>query len=261
MKTRIYLVLSLIVAGFGMLSAQPAYFTRIANGPTDADHSWGGSLLDYDNDGLVDLFAANWPGYNCLYHNDGNFQFSKVTTEPVVKVYGECATGVCADFDNDGFLDLFVVNYLGFDFHYHNEGNGTFTRIYDGDTVNLAGHVGCFPAWANLDNDGFLDLMVANDGPENGLGAPNDLWRNDAKANGNANGWLLVKLVGTAPNRSAIGAKIRAKATIWGEEVWQLREISGGNGSWGQTDLRAHFRSTDDPRSKDPVCHRSNRQA
>jgi hypothetical protein len=83
--------------------------------------------------------------------------------------------------------------------------------------------------------------MVANDGPENGLGAPNDLWRNDAKANGNTNGWLLVQLVGTASNRSAIGAKIRAKATIWGEGVWQLREISGGSGSWGQTDLRAHF--------------------
>ena len=451
MKTTLCSALCLTVIGAGSLLAQPAYFTRIADGPTDADHSWGGSLFDYDNDGLVDLFVANWEGYNCLYHNDGNFQFSKVTTEPAVKVYGKCSTGVYADydndgdldlfatgfthkssffrndlgagnstiftkitnqswldavasslgaawsdfdndgfvdlavanassqneflyrndgaggmipvsappltssggksqqcswadydgdgdpdlfvvnsfaqtnflfrndgggaftrvvegpmvnttgnwvglgwadydndgdldlyicdgsgkralcqnngdgtftavegdpvvtpdgnpmaaawgdFDNDGFLDLFVVNYLGFDFLYHNERNGAFTRIYDGDIVNLAGHVGSSPAWADLDNDGFLDLIVMNDGPENGLGAPNDLWRNDAKANGNTNGWLLVQLVGTASNRSAIGAKIRAKATIWGEEVWQLREISGGSGSWGQTDLRAHF--------------------
>ena len=70
---------------------------------------------------------------------------------------------------------------------------------------------------------------------------PNFLYRNDAAANGNTNDWLLVRLIGTASNRSGIGAKIRARATLWGEEVWQLREISGGSGKCSQNDLRAHF--------------------
>jgi hypothetical protein len=70
---------------------------------------------------------------------------------------------------------------------------------------------------------------------------PNFLYRNDAKANGNNNSWLLVRLVGTASNRSAIGAKVRAKASLWGKEAWQLREISGGSGLCSQNDLRAHF--------------------
>src|SRR5207253_4127879 len=48
--------------------------------------------------------------------------------------------------------------------------------------------------------------------------------------NGNSNNWLKVKCVGTVSNRSAIGAKVRAKATIGGKTVWQLREISGGSG-------------------------------
>jgi hypothetical protein len=48
------------------------------------------------------------------------------------------------------------------------------------------------------------------------------------------------RLVGTVSNRAAIGAKVRVRATIWGKEVWQLRQISGGEGG-GQGDLRAHF--------------------
>lgn len=66
---------------------------------------------------------------------------------------------------------------------------------------------------------------------------PNLLYRN----NGNANAWLLVRLIGTVSNRSAIGAKVRARATIGGKEFWQLREISGGSGYCSQNDLRAHF--------------------
>ena len=143
------------------------------------------------------------------------------------------------DFDNDGYLDLFVANaYNQADFLYHNERDGTFTRIYDGDVVDHTG-TGMGAAWADLDNDGFLDLFVAN--YSEGPGMPNDLYRNDAKANGNSNGWLLVRLVGTASNRSAIGAKIRAKSTLWGKEVWQMRGISGGGGACSQNDLRAHF--------------------
>jgi hypothetical protein len=63
---------------------------------------------------------------------------------------------------------------------------------------------------------------------------PNDLYHN----NGNGNHWLLAKLVGTASNRSAIGAKVRVQATIWGQSVRQMREVSGTPLAG---DLRVHF--------------------
>jgi enediyne biosynthesis protein E4 len=59
--------------------------------------------------------------------------------------------------------------------------------------------------------------------------------------NGNAIAWLLVRLIGNVSNRSAVGAKVRARATTGGKEFWQLREISGGSGYYSQNGLRAHF--------------------
>ena len=97
-------------------------------------------------------------------------------------------------------------------------------------------------AWADYDNDGFLDLFVANTvsvpGGATYSNFRNFLYRND----GNTNQWIKLKLVGTVSNRAAIGAKIRVKTTMGGNTVWQLRDISGGSG-WGggQNSLVAHF--------------------
>jgi hypothetical protein len=111
---------------------------------------------------------------------------------------------------------------------YHNNGNGTFTRVLTGSPVNDGGSWGC--AWGDYDNDGFLDLV------ESGLSGKMMLYRN----NGNSNAWVKIKLVGTASNRSAIGAKVRLQATIRGASMWQLREINSGNGICGGP-LEAHF--------------------
>ena len=221
-------------------------FTRVTQGPmvTTAVDWTSLAWADYDNDGDLDLYVAvAYPEHghrNALYQNNGDGTFTAVVDDPVVTQYANAAGVAWGDFDNDGYLDLFVANIeLEPDSLFHNERDGSFTRIYDGDIVNDASYGGgC--AWADLDNDGFLDLFVANQG-ENNPGGTNFLYRNDAKANGNSNGWLLVRLVGTASNRSAIGAKVRAKATLWGKEVSQLREISGGSGMCSQNDLRAHF--------------------
>jgi hypothetical protein len=110
--------------------------------------------------------------------------------------------------------------------------------VTEGAVVSDGGRSwGC--GWADYDNDGDLDLFVANGlwhstplPPEPGF-----LYRND----GGTNHWLVLRLVGTASNRSAIGAKVRALATIRGRTSWQLREISGGSGYCSQNDLRAHF--------------------
>jgi enediyne biosynthesis protein E4 len=216
-------------------------FTRILTGSIATDGGYSGPCAwgDYDNDGFPDLFVGNTGGVpNFLYHNNGDGTFTRITNgivgTAVATSFG-CAWG---DFDNDGYLDLFVANYgdlnnnnAGTNFLYHNNGDGTFTRITTGSPVTDSSFsIGC--SWVDYDNDGFLDLFVAQD-----LALGNYLYHND----GNSNAWLEVKLVGTVSNRSAIGAKVRVHATIGGKTFWQLREINTGSG-WGNNNpLVAHF--------------------
>jgi enediyne biosynthesis protein E4 len=189
--------------------------------------SWG----DYDNDGYLDLFVVNPTSRNFLYHNHGDGTFRKITN-------GAIATDVAnghgcgwADYDNDGWLDMFVANRLGANFLYRNNGDGTFARLTTG-VVSTDVADAFSGAWADYNNDGFQDLFVAELNSNN-----NRLYRN----NGNTNAWLTLKLEGRLSNRSAIGAKVRVRATIDGSPVWQLREISAGGGLGCQNDLRAAF--------------------
>jgi hypothetical protein len=208
-------------------------FERVLVGPVATDSQqaiiadWG----DYNNDGWPDL-AVGALGRNMLYRNLGSGMFEKQTNGPVVLDAQNSEIVQWIDYDNDGFLDLFSANAGGQNNTlYHNNGDGTFTRITTGSLVNDGGDsAGC--AWADYDNDGFLDLFVANWRGSR----PNFLYRN----NGNSNHWLKVKCLGTASNRGGIGAKVRVQTAIRGNEMWQLREISGGVG-FGQTTLLAHF--------------------
>jgi len=219
-------------------------FTRITTGApvTDGGDDNGVAFADYDNDGDLDLLVTGFRSSgNRLYRNDGTNGFTRVTEGPLAALRGVSQNPAWADFDNDGHLDLFIANSCERDasqgennFLFHNEGDGTFTRVTDGAVVSDGGRSwGC--GWADYDNDGDLDLFVANGAPlppEAGF-----LYRND----GGTNRWLVLRLVGTASNRSAIGAKVRALATIRGTTFWQLREVSGGSGYCSQNDLRAHF--------------------
>src|SRR5204863_449801 len=88
--------------------------------------------IDYDNDGRMDLFVKNWGSANRLYKNNGDGTFTDVGEEAGVTPRGDTWTGVWGDYDNDGFLDLFVANAgrsgLGnANQLYHNNGDGTFT--------------------------------------------------------------------------------------------------------------------------------------
>ncbi len=223
-------------------------FTRDITSPFGAERLSGGSegadWGDYDNDGLLDLFVADGGGARShLYHNNGGGSFSNVTAGVILTppVGSEPHGATWGDYDNDGYLDLVVVhaerNVL-----YRNDRDGTFTEMrgagFANDTVTgiyFFNNV----SWVDYDNDGFLDLhfCLGHQPPSIGSARPNYLYHNA----GNSNAWLEVKCVGTLANRSAIGARIRVKATVDGKTFWQVREIKSSAGWDVATPLIAHF--------------------
>ncbi len=217
-------------------------FTRVLTNTIATDPFFGGAEAaawgDYDNDGLQDLFVTGDNGSpNRLYHNEGSGRFTIVTGIPMAtRPAGTDSLG-CAwgDYDNDGYLDLFVTSHGGHNTLYHNNGDGTFTQVLSGDLVNDGGPGYSLCGWVDYDNDGFLDLFIS----QNNLATStttNLLYHN----NGNTNGWLELRLAGRASNRSAIGAKVHVLATIGGRTLWQMREITTGGGRNVQP-LVAHF--------------------
>jgi hypothetical protein len=152
------------------------------NGTTDdrpvIDAVLGGvALMDYDNDGYLDIFFTNGahipslakdsPDFsNRLYHNNHDGTFTDVTDRAGVKGDGYSVGVAVADFDNDGYPDIYVTG-VNHNTLYHNNGDGTFT-----DVTGRAGVSGIGPngkklwsvsaAWIDYDNDGRLDLFVSN---------------------------------------------------------------------------------------------------
>jgi enediyne biosynthesis protein E4 len=155
----------------------------------------GIAIGDYDNDGYKDIFAGGVHG-NRLYHNNGNGTFSDVTAKAGLnqpdEQYGPLWSvgGAWLDVNNDGLLDLFVVNYLGWDFKkepsceaspgkldychpkfykgtpnqlYLNQGDGTFKDISAESGIRAHPGKGMGVAAADFDSDGWMDLFIAND--------------------------------------------------------------------------------------------------
>jgi hypothetical protein len=221
-------------------------FARVTDsGLTDAPESINAVCwADYDNDGALDLFVAN-SDVNSLYHNNGDGSFTAkpdsavvMDTIPAEAIFSGCAWG---DYDNDGFIDLLVTVGDGaagtsgseprtHNFLYHNNGDGTFTRVTEGSAVTDLTTQCPDASWGDYDNDGFPDLVVSQ-GAFAGDAQTSFLYHND----GNGNGWLNVRLVGTVSNRSAIGAKVRVNAAYRGQSRWQLREIDGGDGEGNES--------------------------
>lgn len=184
---------------------------------------------DYDNDGLLDGFVSAEKGSLGLYRNLGGMKFTNVTASAFSSPLAN-SIPLWTDYDNDGWQDVVVTTYTSPTRNtvFRNNGDGTFTSQALGVLTSITG--GWF-IWGDYDNDGFLDALM-----QFGLDTRNRLFRSD----GNANHWLKVKLDGRASNRSGIGAKVRAQATIGGRTFWQMREISGQGHGW-DNGLLAHF--------------------
>jgi len=134
----------------------------------------GGAVLDFDNDGFMDIYLLNWgplPGVtdpkrtekrepNRLYRNRRDGTFEDVTKRAGLEGSGYGSAATAGDCDNDGFTDLYVAN-VGRNLLFHNRGDGTFEDVTDKAGVGHPG-TGISAVFLDADNDGWLDLFVAN---------------------------------------------------------------------------------------------------
>src|SRR4029078_3391644 len=116
---------------------------------------------DFDNDGFVDVFVGHEEAPSSLFRNTGNGTFVHVAKAAGVNRVAFTKGAAWGDYDNDGYPDLYVSNYVGENFLYHNERNGTFTER--AKALHVEKPIMSFTTWwFDYDNDGWLDLFVTD---------------------------------------------------------------------------------------------------
>lgn len=164
-----------------------------ASGLGDRGYGMGVAVGDIDNDGDVDVYVTNY-GPDRLYRNNGNGTFKDVTAEARIDVDGWSASASFFDYDRDGFLDLYVTRYVDYDpsqkcfdrtgrpeycgpkefpgvpdVLLHNNGNGTFSNVSQAAGMLSVASAGLGVVCADLNEDGWTDVYVANDADANQL--------------------------------------------------------------------------------------------
>lgn len=204
--------------------------------------SMGVTLGDYNHDGKLDLFVTNFDDdYNTLYRCDGPNSFTDVSYAAKLAAVSLPYVGWGTkffDYDNDGWVDLFVANGHVYPqlqtFHqrnliHKNNRDGTFSEIAEQLGAPFKEkRAGRGVAFGDLDNDGDVDIVVNN------LDGAPQILRNDG---GNTNNSVLIKLVGVKSNRDGIGARVKVVAG----DLVQLDEVRSGESYISQNDLRLHF--------------------
>jgi hypothetical protein len=172
-----------------------------SSGLGDSGYGMGCAIGDYDNDGDLDVFVTNW-GQNALYRNngrsaDGRVDFSEVAAEVGLGGSHFSTSSIFLDYDRDGYLDLYVTQYVDFDPRrictqeggrrdfcgptqfpgvsdtlYRNLGGRGFRDVSDETGVAGTDYAGLGVVSADLNDDGWMDIYVANDAD------PNNLWIN-----------------------------------------------------------------------------------
>src|ERR1051325_1266014 len=202
---------------------------------------------DYDPAGWLEIFKTNFAGdTSSLYRNVGKDVFDDVTFPSGVGVNTRWLGWGCGfiDVDNDGWLDLFLVNghvypevekltteagYAQRKGLYRNLRNGRFADVsaeVGGAVIERTPARGC--AFGDFDNDGRMDILI------NPVNASPELLHAESV---NQNNWIKIKATGTKSNRDAIGARIKCVTA----DAVQIDEVRSGGSYYSQNDLRVHF--------------------
>ena len=204
--------------------------------------SMGVTAGDYDHDGKLDIFITNFADeYNTLYHNDGKNSFTDLSYAAKVAAVSLPHVGWGTkffDYDNDGWVDLFVANghvypqlpgYRQPRLLHRNNRDSTFSEISaDFGAVLTETRASRGVAFGDIDNDGDEDVLIAD------LDGPPQLLRNDGA---NTNNSILIKTIGVKSNRDGIGARV----TVVSGDLTQTDQVRSGDSYISQSDLRLHF--------------------
>lgn len=204
--------------------------------------SMGVTVGDYDHDGRFDIFITNFvDDYDTMYHNDGHNFFTDVAYKTNVAAVSMPLVRWGTkffDYDNDGWVDLFVAcghvypqleHYRQRKLLHHNNRDGTFSEVAEQVGAPLMQErAGRGVAFGDIDNDGDVDIVI------NDLDGSPQVLRNDG---GNANNSILIKTVGVKSNRDGIGARVK----VVSGDLTQIDEVRSGGSYISQSDLRLHF--------------------
>jgi hypothetical protein len=198
--------------------------------------SMGPVAGDVDRDGTLDVYIPDM-GYGALLVNKGPMFVDMTAQSNLAVVCGQYTGwgGGLFDYDNDGYLDVFVANgnahheYTEEDVMLRNDGSGRFIDVADRSGPYFREkHVGRGAAFGDYDNDGDVDIVVMN------LNGPAKLLRNDG---GNQNNWLTVVPRLKPGGVEAVGARV----TVTVGRLRMVHEIAPVAGYLSQSDARAHF--------------------
>ena len=230
--------------------------------------NYGSIWVDYNNDGLVDLFIAKCRGgvsaanYNQLFRNDGDGNFTDVSEEAGLYDPVQTWSSAWGDFDNDGWMDVLVGGSSGPHRLMRNNGDGTFTDITEGSGFESLLATGTEWVAYDFDNDGLIDILGANGHlcfnngdmsftchtyPNLGNGPVGD-FNNDGFLDignnnflhyneGNENNWLKINTQGLVSNVNGIGARLE----LYTPSGKQIRDVQSGVGFRFMHTLNVHF--------------------
>jgi hypothetical protein len=207
-------------------------------GVGDGNWALGTGVADINNDGWPDMYVSNYVGRNTFYLNLGNGTFQDISKDSGTDNDGWGKGPAFCDTDHDGFVDLYEGDCKFSNQLYHNKGDLTFTDIADRypsmklETVRSKG-----AAFADMDNDGDLDLYVINWEVANGL------FRNDQ----NDKNWIKVKCEGTTFDDPAYRLRTSRDAVGTGIRLYRdgnlvgYRQVMTSNGFCSNPPLEVHF--------------------
>lgn len=204
----------------------------LAYGLQNRNQSWSSDFADIDNDGDLDLVTTNHNTTMQLFLNDGTGHYTEASTGSGLAVAGNFRQSKFEDLDNDGFVDLLCTSG---DFYFHNNGNGTFTKITQPFPRPSTSHTLHSFALGDLNHDGAIDVYASYG---TGYVTPSNTLRDELYLNnGNANHFLNFNLRGVQSNRDGVGARV----TLYGPWGRQVREVRAGESYGIVCSFTTHF--------------------